>query len=77
VRQRLHEKSRTAAKARRTKIREDASDDYMRRCEYDQAVTSYKEALAFSPDDEQLRQRIECTRRAKTTEAKTLLPSSP
>jgi general secretion pathway protein A len=65
------------ADARRSRIRTDAGDDYMRRGEYARAITSYEAALALSPGDEQLQRRIERARRAKATEAQILWPSSP
>jgi hypothetical protein len=67
----------TAVDARRARIRADAGDDDMRRGEYDRAITSYEEALAISPGDEQLERRIERARRARATEAQILWPSSP
>jgi MSHA biogenesis protein MshM len=66
-----------AADARRSRIRTDAGDDYMRRGEYARAITNYEAALAFSPGNEQLQRRIERARRAKATEAQILWPSSP
>jgi tetratricopeptide (TPR) repeat protein len=67
----------TAVDARRIRVRADAGDDYMRRGEYSQAITSYEQALAISPGDGQLQRRIERARRAKATEAQILWPSPP
>lgn len=67
----------TAVDTRRTRVRIDAGDDYMRRGEYSQAIANYEEAMVFSPGDEQLQRRIERARRAKATEAQILWPSSP
>jgi general secretion pathway protein A len=58
--------------ARPASVQTNIGDDYMRIGQYDKAVNSYETALAHSPGNKQLQQRIERARRAQATEEQIL-----
>jgi tetratricopeptide (TPR) repeat protein len=55
-----------------TRVETDVGDDYMRLGEYDKALYFYEDALALSPDNHDLQEKIKRARRAKAAEGQVL-----